>query len=66
MADITRSKHLNPRRRHRTYPRVIKRIRHNNYRVKKPGDTGTRHDGPPTIRLTIPGPRQHRSMIQIS
>jgi hypothetical protein len=50
-ADITRNKNLNPPRRHRTYPRVIKRARHNAYRVKKPGDHGTRHDGPPTIRL---------------
>ena len=54
MADIARSKNLNPRRRHRSYPRVIKRSRHNSYRVKKPGDHGTRHDGPPTIRLANP------------
>ncbi len=54
MADITSPRHLNPRRRHRTYPRVIKRGRHNAYRVKKPGDHGTRHDGPPTIRLANP------------
>src|SRR6266700_3263041 len=51
MADITRKKNLNTRRRHRTYPRVVKRARHNSYRVKKPGDTGTRHDGPATIKL---------------
>jgi hypothetical protein len=51
MADITRKKHLNPRRRNRTYPRVIKRARHNSYRVKRPGDHGTRHDGPATISL---------------
>jgi hypothetical protein len=51
MADITRTKHLNPRRRHRTYPRVIKRARHNSYRVKRPSDHGTRHPGPATIRL---------------
>jgi hypothetical protein len=38
-------------RRHRSYPRVIRRARHNSYRVKRPGDTGTRHHGPPTIRL---------------
>jgi hypothetical protein len=38
-------------RRHRTYPRVVKRARHNSYRVKKSGDTGMRHDGPATIRL---------------
>jgi hypothetical protein len=34
-----------------TYPRVIKRARHNSYRVKRPGDHGTRHSGPATIRL---------------
>jgi hypothetical protein len=54
MADITRRRNLNPRRRHRSYPRVIKRSRHNAYRVKKPGDRGIRHDGPPTIQLTPP------------
>ena len=54
MADITRKKNLNPPRRHRTYPRVIKRARHNAYRVKKPADHGTRYHGPPTIRLTSP------------
>ena len=51
MADITRKKNLNPKRRHRTYPRVVKRARPDSYRVKKPGDKGTRHDGPPTIIL---------------
>jgi hypothetical protein len=50
-AGITRRKHLNPRRRHRTYPRVVKRARHNSYRVKRPGDHGTRHPGPATISL---------------
>ena len=54
MADITRTKNLNPQRRHRSYPRVIKRGRHNAYRVKKPADRGVRHDGPPTIRLANP------------
>ena len=54
MADIAQRQHLNPPRRHRTYPRVIKRGRHNFYRVKKPGDTGTRHDGPATIQLANP------------
>jgi hypothetical protein len=52
MAGITRPRDLNPRRRHRTYPRVVKRSRHNSYRVKKPSDKGTRHHGPPTIKLT--------------
>jgi hypothetical protein len=36
MADITRTKHLNPERQHRTYPRIIKRAR---------------HSGPATIKL---------------
>jgi hypothetical protein len=65
MADITRKKALNPRR-HRSYPRVVKRGRHNAYRVKKPGDTGTRHHGPPTIRLANPVQASNRSMIKIS
>jgi hypothetical protein len=51
MADITSPRNLNPIRRHRSYPRVVRRARHNSYRVKRPGDTGTRHPGPPTIRL---------------
>jgi len=53
-ADITRTRNLNPHRRHRSYPRVVKRARHNLYRIKKPGDTGTRHHGPPTICLSSP------------
>lgn len=47
--DITRKKNLNPRRRNRSYPRVVKRARHNSYRVKRPTDTGIRHEAPPTI-----------------
>ena len=54
MTDITRRRNLNPHRRHRSYPRVIKRARHNSYRVKRPGDTGIRHDRPATIRLANP------------
>jgi hypothetical protein len=50
-ADITAKRNLNPKRRHRTYPRVVKRTRHNSYRVKRPGDPGTRHTGPATIEL---------------
>ena len=50
-ADITRAKNLNPRRRHRSYPRVVKRGRHNSYRIKKPADHGTRYAEPATIRL---------------
>ncbi len=58
MAGITRTRNLNPPRRHRSYPRVVKRARHNLYRIKKPGDTGTRHHGPPTIRLSSPAKAQ--------
>ena len=53
MADITSGNNLNTRR-ERSYPRVVKRARHNHYRVKKPGDHGTRHDSPPTIQLANP------------
>ena len=53
MADITSRRHLNIRR-ERSYPRVVKRGRHNSYRVKKPGDHGTRHHAPPTIKLANP------------
>jgi hypothetical protein len=54
MAGITTRKNLNSCRRHRTCPRVVKRGRHNSCRVKKPRDHGTRHDGPPAIRLASP------------
>ena len=51
MASITRKENLNPKRRHRTGPRVVKRARHNSYRARKPGDIGIRHDCTATIRL---------------
>jgi len=51
MADIVRRKNFNPPCRDRTYPRVVKRARHNSYRVKRSGDHGTWHDGPATIEL---------------
>lgn len=53
MTAITSPKHLN-KRRERSYPRVVKRARHNSYRVKKRGQRGTRHDAPPTIKLLNP------------
>jgi len=53
IADIISPQQLN-KRRERSYPRVVKRGRHNSYRVKKPGDHGTRHQAPPTIRLANP------------
>jgi hypothetical protein len=51
MADISARRHLNPVRRHRTYPRVVKRARHNSYRVKRASDQGTCHASSPTIKL---------------
>ena len=65
MTDITRSTNLNPSRRHRTYPRAVKRYRHNFYRARKPGEHGTRHHSPPTIQLTIPAPAS-ATMINLS
>jgi hypothetical protein len=43
--------HLNPPRRQRTCPRVVKRARHNSYRVKHPGDVSVNHAHPPTIKI---------------
>jgi hypothetical protein len=51
MAGITSARNLNPPRRHRSYPRAVRRARHNSHLVKRPGHTGTRYHGPPTIRL---------------
>lgn len=41
---------LNTRRR-RTCARVVKRGRHNSYRIKQATDIATNHDGPPTVKL---------------
>jgi hypothetical protein len=49
-AQLTPTRNLNPRR-HRSYPRVIKRARHNSYRVKRHGNNGIRHTGPAAIHL---------------
>ena len=51
MADITAKRNLNPERRHRSYPRAVKRARQTTYRVKRSTDVGVRHAGPPTIAL---------------
>ena|GEM_PF-4401913 len=50
VSEITAKRNLNPLR-HRSYPRVVKRARHNSYLVKRHGDKGTRHTGPAAIRL---------------
>lgn len=60
MADITGSRNLNPTRRHRTYPRVVKRGRHNSYRVKRPTDIGVHHERSATITLVNLGGRNPR------
>jgi hypothetical protein len=51
MNGITAKRHLNPVRRDRSYPRVVKRARHNSYRVKRCTDHGTRHERPASITL---------------
>jgi len=53
MAGIADPRKLNAKR-ERSYPRVVKRARHNSYRVKKPGQHGIRHDAPATIKLVNP------------
>jgi len=65
MASLTSKRNLNPRRRHRTYPRVVKRARHNSYRVKTAADMGVRHDAPATIRLANLPPAANHSMINL-
>jgi hypothetical protein len=55
LAEITGK--INGPRKNRTCPRAVKRARHNSYRVKKPGDTDTRHPGPPTINIRRLTPR---------
>jgi hypothetical protein len=64
MTDITSLRNLNPARRYRSCPRVVRRARHNSYPVRKPRDTGTRHHGPPTIRLVNLQPQS--AMINLS
>jgi hypothetical protein len=49
MSDITRK--ITPRRRARTYPRTVKRARHNSYPVTKSNERNTRHAEPPNINI---------------
>jgi hypothetical protein len=53
MTAITVPEHLN-KRRERSYPRVVKRARHNSYHVKKPGQHGIRHNAPAAIKFVNP------------
>jgi hypothetical protein len=51
LATLTDPRNLVEMRRNRSYPRVVKRARHNSYRVKTSHDTGRRHDRPTVIEL---------------
>ena len=51
MDDIARESTSTPGAGTGPTPRVIKRARRNSYRVRRPGDHGTRHGGPATIKL---------------
>ncbi|MDQ2813009.1 MAG: hypothetical protein M3Z75_14320 [Actinomycetota bacterium] len=62
IAEITGPGHLNTRR-ERTYPRAVKRARHNSYPVRKPGQHGTRHETPATIKLANPVPTREKTDI---
>lgn len=42
------------KRRDRSYPRVVKRARHNSYRVKRASHAGRRYDGPPIVKVRHP------------
>jgi hypothetical protein len=62
MAGITDPKKLNTKRQ-RSYPRVVKRARHNSYRVKRPGQHGTRHGAPAAIKLVNPELTRENTII---
>lgn len=47
---VTAKRNRNPVR-HRSYPRVVKRARHNSYPVKRECHNGTRYSGAAVIRL---------------
>jgi hypothetical protein len=62
---ISATRNLNPPRRHRTYPRVIKRARHNSYRVKRQptlasATTAQPPSNSPTSKQTGPQRDQHK------
>jgi hypothetical protein len=45
---------------------VVKRARHNQYKVKKATDTGRRHEGPATVRLfLLPIPPTSRDPVPV-
>lgn len=55
---VGRPRNRNPSRRHRSYPRAVKRARRSSYRERRPSDKGIRHAGPPAVALL---PRQPRT-----
>ena len=57
LADITAT--INPVRRERSCPRAVTRARHNNYRVKKPGETAVHHPAHPRSTSTRWYPEQN-------
>jgi hypothetical protein len=56
LGKIAARRNLNPPRRHRSCPRVVKRARYNFYRVKPRDHVGVRHTGPPIIELASATP----------
>jgi hypothetical protein len=67
MADITSRRNLSPARRHRSYPRVVKRARHNSYRVKRPATPEpVTTDLPPSASPTPPRPAQQHDQLTLS
>ncbi|MCK2216368.1 IS4 family transposase [Actinomadura sp. ATCC 31491] len=52
---VAHRRNVNPRRRHRSYPRAVKRSRRSSYRERRPSDKGIRYAGPPTVAL-LPTP----------
>jgi hypothetical protein len=48
---VGRPRNRHPERRHRTYPRSVKRTRRSSYRERRPSDKAIRHAGPPTVQL---------------
>jgi hypothetical protein len=59
MTGIIAKRHLNPVRNDRTYPRVVKRARHNSYRVKRRTDRGIRRDRPATVPRPSDSPTRY-------
>ena len=51
MAIAELTQRLNPKRRHRTCPRAVKRTRLKYQRTKRDGEQTLNHDAPPKIEL---------------